>query len=877
MSLGKGGKQTIGYKYNVGLHAVFCHGPVDFISRVSVDERICWEGEAAGGSITINAPELFGGEEREGGVGGDVDILMGEPAQTKNSYLLDKINPSIPAYRGVMSMVFKGFYWGNNPYLKPVSIRARRILKAQDGAEQWYPAKAVISQLIDEGVPSFFTKIRISWINASTPKPGGGFNLNPAIGATITDINTNTSVNHVVVQNYNYIEFVWKTAPLPAQVVKLTLQFSFGSVTDSMRAQATFQQHTGENGIMLPIAGSKTFGETWDVRGLWPDSWFFDLPGPNDAPVVDGDMNPSHIIRECLTNQDWGMGYDEQDVDDVSFTASADTLFDEGMGISLVWDTQAQVEDFIAEIVRHIDAALFVSRTTGKFVLKLIRADYDVASLITLDESNIDKISNPARAAFGELVTSVTVVHWDSFTGKDDSVTVQDPAAVQQMGGEIGTTNKYPGFTYSGIAARVAQRDHKALSNPFLSCTVLTGDVARDLDIGDTFKLNWGKWKLNQLVMRITGYAASDGKSASVRLNCIEDVFSTPDTAIIAPPSGGWTDPSQVPDNIGRKIVVEAPYYEAVQAAGQAAVDANLEIEPLLGYVTAAAARPANAINAKMWTDGGGGFEVADVMDFCPIGDLQGGLILKAESATLVNTEDLELASVGEHFQIDDEIFRLDSIDTATGAITFGRGVLDTVPAAHVAGATAFFWDAFSGVDPIEYLSGEAVDVRLTAQSGAGLTDIADATETTLTLAQRAYRPYPPGNLTINGDSYAALSYQGELAIAWVHRDRLQQTSGTLADHFDGGIGPEAGTTYRVRVYLNDVLDYELDAIAITSDAVTPSASGIARVEVNSKRDGVYSLFAATHEFPYTSTGARFTEQLDIRITEDGEIRTTED
>ena len=84
------------------------------------------------------------------------------------------------------------------------------------------------------------------------------------------------------------------------------------------------------------------------------------------------DMNPAHIIRECLTDTNWGMGYPESDIDDVSFTAAADKLYSESMGISMLWSQQTSIEDFVEEIIRHIDAALYVDRTTGKFVLKPI-------------------------------------------------------------------------------------------------------------------------------------------------------------------------------------------------------------------------------------------------------------------------------------------------------------------------------------------------------------------------------------------------------------------------------------------------------------------------------------------------------------------------
>jgi hypothetical protein len=55
---------------------------------------------------------------------------------------------------------------------------------------------------------------------------------------------------------------------------------------------------------------------------------------------------------------------------------------------------------------------------------------------------------------------------------------------------------------------------------------------------------------------------------------------------------------------------------------------------------------------------------------------------------------------------------RVDTLNVDTGAITVGRGVLDTVPQYHTAGDIAFFWDAYSGYDNTEYVSGETLTLR---------------------------------------------------------------------------------------------------------------------------------------------------------------------
>lgn len=135
---------TIGYKYYLGLHMALCY-PVDELLEFKVADRLAWSGTASTGSITVNSPALFGGEKREGGVSGTVDILDGDSAMPVNSYLDSKISGNIPAFRGVLSLVFRQFYIGMNPYLKPFAFKVRRVDTHTDGTAIWYAAKSDIS------------------------------------------------------------------------------------------------------------------------------------------------------------------------------------------------------------------------------------------------------------------------------------------------------------------------------------------------------------------------------------------------------------------------------------------------------------------------------------------------------------------------------------------------------------------------------------------------------------------------------------------------------------------------------------------------------------------------------------------------------------
>ena len=144
--MGSGKKVTVGYRYYLGLHFGICHGPVDAVQKVVIGEREAWVGfHTTTGTISIDNPQLFGGDKREGGVVGDLNILMGTSGQSVNSYLQAKIGGTIPAFRGILSAVWNGGQvTSNNPYLKPWAFRVKRILQGWSGGSAWYPEKAEI-------------------------------------------------------------------------------------------------------------------------------------------------------------------------------------------------------------------------------------------------------------------------------------------------------------------------------------------------------------------------------------------------------------------------------------------------------------------------------------------------------------------------------------------------------------------------------------------------------------------------------------------------------------------------------------------------------------------------------------------------------------
>jgi hypothetical protein len=110
-------------------------------------------------------------------------------------------------------------------------------------------------------------------------------------------------------------------------------------------------------------------------------------------------------------------------------------------------------------------------------------------------------------------------------------------------------------------------------------------------------------------------------------------------------------------------------------------------------------------------------------------------------------------------------------------------------------------------------------------ETGFGTLPLSQAPEDQVTLASRAIRPLPPGNLKGNGASVVNpnLLNAGPVLLTWAHRDRLAQTS-SLFDAYDAGnIGPEPGVTYVVEIRW---VDPDTDAVLEPPAAVIAAGTG---------------------------------------------------
>lgn len=120
--------------------------------------------------------------------------------------------------------------------------------------------------------------------------------------------------------------------------------------------------------------------------------------GINNTIVNGHDANPAYVIWELLTHKDatsrgeaggrWGAGMATASFNTTSITDAAVQLAGEGVGVSFLLKTQQSYKQTIDEVLRHIGGVLYRDPVTGLIGLKLIRDDYNPATLPVISEDN---------------------------------------------------------------------------------------------------------------------------------------------------------------------------------------------------------------------------------------------------------------------------------------------------------------------------------------------------------------------------------------------------------------------------------------------------------------------------------------------------------
>ena len=128
---------------------------------------------------------------------------------------------------------------------------------------------------------------------------------------------------------------------------------------------------------------------------------------------VNGDANIAAACFEIMTDRIWGLKMNASPrIDVASFIECGNTLYDEGIGISMLVDNPMVAKDLMADMLRHADAVIYPDPVTGLYTMKLARADYDFDTLHEFDDSNVDTEGFEFSRMSWEETKNTTIVNY---------------------------------------------------------------------------------------------------------------------------------------------------------------------------------------------------------------------------------------------------------------------------------------------------------------------------------------------------------------------------------------------------------------------------------------------------------------------------------
>lgn len=586
----------------------------------------------------------------------------------------------------------------------------------------------------------------------------------------------------------------------------------------------TFELREGVSRLpMLSIEVSR-----WHATSFGEAQW-----QPALAKIGD-DMNPAHIIREAITDEQWGLGRPDTDIDEPSFIAAAQTLHSEGLGLSLVVHDRQGGRELIDEICRHIDGMCFPDPQTGKIVLRLVRDDFDVAQLPEIGPDMLIGRPRYSRPSPSELVNEITVEFSSRTVDRTRSLKVDD-LAMQIARGPVSQQITYPGIYDSDAAAKVATRDLLALSQPLRTVEFsLPAEEALSMRPGDVVLFSWPEWGIKETALRIAQVTTSEATSSAARVVAIQDAFAFGDT-VIAPPDP--EDPGVIDEDpwVPAQEAFELPLWLAYQR--QKEVELYTSIDQLLGSEEGQGAMLAatSQDSAIDWTLTAnekrqeGGLDFATPIYLTPQGPEGVGYNVSLANYIIRNAVTDDYVDHPPYAETDTEawLLYLPGVEDALGsrpqfamAIQLSQpglfrvswGWLDTAPPydlqeehlkGYIVGYTPDYLagefggdltitDRFYGVTARPEPPSTEIDLSALPRTASGELPQSVADVSMIELDRRAFRPYPPGPVSVaevmdNKDDWG-------VEVSFLQRFR----GGRQAGHLEIDVPPPPGVNIRV-------------------------------------------------------------------------------
>lgn len=581
--------------------------------------------------------------------------------------------------------------------------------------------------------------------------------------------------------------------------------------------------------------------------------------GTTDFVDVNGNANPAYFIYEILTNAKWGRGLDYTMIDLDSIEAAAQTCHTEGLGVSFYIDSPRTISELIEEVTRHINATVVEDVATGKYKIKMIRADFDVADLKVLNTSNVKAVQNFSRGAITKAPSAVNVQYIDRNAGYNARTVDVKNFGVRHTSISGNTINaEYMGFTDYSSARRAADREMRAATANLASCDILVSRFGWDINVGDPIVLTWAPLGIESVIFRVREVDLGTLTSGEIKLSVVQDVFSLPTNVYDEDDPYAYTTILPAPSQHVK--IIDAPWIFAngrdtnlVMAKAGNKADIGYDILEKTAddtsYYNAGVAFGSTPVGQA--TDSISQFQTEITISADELGRLD-----KLSSATIDDIKsgiNIALIEQGSAYTYYREWIAYEDVveDVVTGNYTLTgvkRGLLDTVPKEHdISWGDINIWFPSYGaaVSQSSFVLNEMCDYKIITKSIEGQLSADDSLVDRYYFADLNAALLPVGNVVLNG-SEQTIEWDRTIPVTVGCIARTETTFVQLND--DYSVNDETSTPYAKTM---NASGYEILPRAMTLNTTTGmweadfTAAELANadhIRIENMKDGIYSV-----------------------------------
>jgi hypothetical protein len=578
------------------------------------------------------------------------------------------------------------------------------------------------------------------------------------------------------------------------------------------------------------------------------------------------DVNPMEMMYAGFSERFGMPGVSTDDIDLPSWQRDAETLYNEGFGMSLLIQTSITGKDLAEEALRIADGILYQDSDTGKIVSKLIRQDYDVETLPIIDQTIVRELVSFSKTTWDQTYNQCRVVF------KDRSQDYSERAAVQQDFANINfqqrvknTDISVPGCFVNEEASNLAVRQLSLLSVPLFQIEIRCNRKASGYKPGDVFKFNWAPYGITNMVMRVQKIDKGTLTDGIVTINAVQDRFATA-LAVFAPPSGSdWVDPIGDPQPMNPEGLFELPFeMSTAEGAIIATLGSRLQSADM-GYVIYAGSASGDVNLTEQGQEDA--FTPSGVLSAPysfstaardPVGFALGSVLQSEEIEGVSEDELLSGASVALiRSAAGDELVAFKEFDGGQVEDVI-RGIFGTVPLTHPAGATVFFISSGYGLAnedaPLTVIP-QTLYAKLLTFNPRGQLELSAASQRSVAVVNKAGRPAVPGKVRVNGATIGSLgTVVGPFNLAWAHRNRFDTEVRTQDD---ASVTPEESTRYNIRIYRQVAGTLLVQGLLgdASNAAIRLNFTGLIRIELEATDGTLTSYTKHSYVVDYDAAG----------------------